>query len=112
MSTNGFKFYPEIVVWEITFACNMRCIHCGTAAGKRRPDELTTMEALKLIDDLTALGCKHVTLSGGEPLLRDDWRELAAHLKKNGLIVNLITNGYAVTPQVVADFVDFGDDFV
>ena len=52
MNSNGFKFYPEIVVWEITFACNMRCIHCGTAAGKRRPDELTTVEALNLIDDL------------------------------------------------------------
>ncbi len=36
-----FKLYPSQVIWEVTFACNMRCLHCGTSAGKRRPDELT-----------------------------------------------------------------------
>ncbi len=72
-----FKLYPSAVVWEITFACNMRCIHCGTSAGKRRPDELTTEEALNLIDELAELGSEAITISGGEPLLRDDWPLLA-----------------------------------
>ncbi len=108
MSTNGFKFYPEMVVWETTFACNMRCIHCGTSAGKRRPDELTTEEALRLIDELTSLGCKNLTLSGGEPLLRDDWRILATRLVENGIVANLITNGYAMTPQIADDFARIG----
>jgi radical SAM protein with 4Fe4S-binding SPASM domain len=108
MSTTGFKFFPETVVWEITFACNMRCLHCGTSAGKRRPDELTTDEALHLIDELTELGCTSITISGGEPLLRDDWRELATRIRQNGLTSYLITNGYAVTPQIVDDFRDLG----
>ncbi|HWR81915.1 MAG TPA: hypothetical protein VN285_01285, partial [Candidatus Deferrimicrobium sp.] len=59
-----FRFFPQNVVWEITFACNMKCIHCGTSAGKARADELTTNEALGLIDELTGLGAEMITLSG------------------------------------------------
>ncbi len=103
-----FKFYPQSVVWEITFACNMRCIHCGTAAGTMRPDELTTEEALGLIDELADLGCEILTLSGGEPLLRKDWRQLAEHTKKRGIKPYLITNGYAVTDEIVEDFKKIG----
>jgi radical SAM protein with 4Fe4S-binding SPASM domain len=103
-----FRFYPHYVVWEITFACNMRCVHCGTAAGKRRPDELTTNEALHLIDELADLGCVHIAISGGEPLLREDWRELARHSKARGINTHIITNGYAVTPQIADDFKEIG----
>ncbi len=99
-----FKFYPQTVVWEITFACNMRCIHCGTSAGTRRPDELTTDEALALIDELTGLEAEMITLSGGEPLLRGDWKLLAERIKKNGVKAYLISNGYAVTEETVEDF--------
>ncbi|UCD16854.1 MAG: radical SAM protein [Candidatus Zixiibacteriota bacterium] len=99
-----FKFFPYSVIWEVTFACNMRCIHCGTGAGKMRPDELTTNEALALIDELTGLGAQEITLSGGEPLLRKDWRQLAERIKSNGVRSYIITNGYAVTPEDVDDF--------
>ncbi len=108
MSTHDFKFYPETVVWEITFACNMRCVHCGTSAGKRRDDELTTGEAVRLIDELTTLGCKSITLSGGEPLLRADWPFLAARMRENGLTTYLISNGYALTEAVADQFLDLG----
>ena len=103
MSQYGYKFFPETVVWEVTFACNMRCLHCGTAAGKQRSDELSTDEALNLIDELTGLGCKSVTISGGEPLLRKDWQQLAARLKENGVTSYLITNGYAMTEAIADD---------
>ncbi len=99
-----FKFYPQNCVWEITFACNMKCIHCGTSAGKARPDELTTDESLALIDELTELGCEMITLSGGEPLLRKDWKLLAQRIKDNGVKPFIISNGYAVTEEVVEDF--------
>jgi radical SAM protein with 4Fe4S-binding SPASM domain len=107
-----FRFYPSYVVWEITFACNMRCLHCGTAAGKQRPTELTTQEALSLIDELAGLGCEHLVLSGGEPLMRKDWRELARRSKKNGIGTYMITNGFAVTPEVADDMVAVGLDKV
>ena len=107
MSTD-FKFYPDTVVWEITFACNMQCIHCGTSAGEQRSDELTTEEALALIDELTSLGCTNITLSGGEPLMRKDWRLLAERIQSNGLTSYLITNGYAVTERIAEDFLRLG----
>ncbi|UCE23412.1 MAG: radical SAM protein [Candidatus Zixiibacteriota bacterium] len=105
---NSFKFYPYMVVWEITFACNMRCLHCGTSAGTVRPEELSTDEALALIDELAELGCTAITLSGGEPLLRKDWRDLARHIKKRGVRVALISNGYAMTDEIVRDFKEIG----
>ncbi len=48
MSSEAFKFYPQNTVWEITFVCNMRCLHCGTGAGNKRPTELTDDETLAL----------------------------------------------------------------
>ena len=103
-----FKFYPFSAVWEITFACNMRCIHCGTSAGKQRPDELTTSEAYGLIDELAALGTDNITISGGEPLLRKDWMQLAERIRDRGIKHCLITNGLAVTEKTVDDFARIG----
>lgn len=94
-----FKFYPASVVWETTFACNMRCIHCGTSAGKKRPNELTTEEACNLIDELAGLGCHDLTLSGGEPLMRHDWPLLAKRVKERGMTCYMVTNGYAMTER-------------
>ena len=59
-----FGFRPRAAVWEITLRCNMRCQHCGSRAGKKRRDELTLAEALKLCEDLAAMGCRRLTLSG------------------------------------------------
>lgn len=103
-----FKFFPQSVVWEITWACNMRCIHCGTSAGKRRPDELTANEALNLVDELADLGCEVVAISGGEPLMRDDWPQIAQRFVDRGVKTCLITNGLAVTEDTVNQFKDLG----
>lgn len=102
------NFQPREVVWEITWACNMRCLHCGTSAGKMRPDELSTEEALNLIDELAGLGCVHITLSGGEPLLRKDWPVMTKRIRKNGIMASMITNGFLVTEQVMDDFRECG----
>ena len=87
-------YRPRFVVWELTLRCNMRCAHCGSDAGSMRGNELTTDEALKLCDDLGALGCERLTLLGGEPLLREDWEQLAVRLAKAGVRCNVITNGW------------------
>jgi len=107
-----FRLYPSNCVWEITFLCNMRCLHCGTSAGEKREDELTTQEALKLIDDLAELGCEFLNLSGGEPLLREDWRELARRTKQNKMWLGIITNGWSVNEEAVKDFKELGFDMV
>lgn len=103
-----FKFFPEQVVWEITYACNMRCIHCGTSAGVPRPDELTTDESLALIDELAALGARGITLSGGEPLMRKDWPILGKRVVENGVGAYLITNGFIVDEEIVDQFQEVG----
>src|SRR5690606_29946956 len=67
---------PIYCVWEITLACDLACRHCGSRAGKARPSELSTEEALSLADQLIELGIREVTLIGGEAYLRPDWLQL------------------------------------
>jgi len=84
---------PRFCVWEITLACNARCVHCGSRAGDPRSKELSTEEALSLCDALADLGVESVTLSGGEPLLRSDWEQIARRLVARKVKVDLISNG-------------------
>lgn len=79
----------------------MRCMHCGSSCTNAMPEELTTEEALSLCDDLGKMGMKWITLSGGEPLTRKDWPLLAKGLKKNGIIPNMITNGWLLDKETV-----------
>ena len=46
------RSHPVHVVWEITLACNLKCAHCGSRAGRARPDEMTTAECLAVVDQL------------------------------------------------------------
>ncbi|NHI89596.1 MAG: radical SAM protein [Candidatus Thorarchaeota archaeon] len=85
---------PGCAVWEITLACNLNCIHCGSAAGKKRPDELSTKEALFLCESLKEIDCKGVALMGGEPLLRPDWADISRRVHELGMELSIITNGW------------------
>jgi len=87
-------FTPRSCVWELTLACNLRCKHCGSFAGTRRDDELGLEENLGLADQLAALGCRRVTLSGGEPTLHPDWDRIGKRLADHCVKVNLISNGW------------------
>lgn len=102
------NYKPITAVWEITMGCNMRCGHCGSSCHDPLPDELTTEEALKVCDDMKTLGMKWITLSGGEPLTRKDWFLLAGRLYKNGIIPNIITNGWLLTEEIVKTAEDNG----
>ncbi len=86
-------------VWELTLACNARCVHCGSDAGKPRQGELDTERALGLIAELAGLGCASVTFSGGEPLLRSDWPVLARAVRAAGMKLEMISNGLAAAEQ-------------
>ncbi len=87
-------FTPRACVWELTLACNLRCKHCGSFAGSRRERELDLDESLRIADELAALGCRRVTLSGGEPTLHPDWDRIGKRLADHCLKVNLISNGW------------------
>jgi radical SAM protein with 4Fe4S-binding SPASM domain len=86
-------YIPKNCVFEATLACNLHCQHCGSRAGKARPDELSTAECLDMFQQLVGIGCERVTISGGEPTLRRDWLELIEGARKAGMRVGLITNG-------------------
>ena len=94
-------FAPRACVWELTLACNLRCKHCGSFAGSRRDDEMTLEESFKVADDLAALGCRRVTLSGGEPTLNPDWDKIGKRLADHCIKVNLISNGWHWTASHV-----------
>ncbi len=94
-------YFPRICVWELTLACNMRCGHCGSRAGTARPDEMSAEEVQRVAGELADLGCQRVTLSGGEPILRKDWPEIARTLVSRGVKVNMVSNGWAWTAETV-----------
>src|SRR5688572_4665359 len=71
------RWRPIYTVWEITLRCDLACRHCGSRAGRERPDELSTAEALDLVRQLHEMEVDEVTLIGGEAYLRDDWIEIA-----------------------------------
>ena len=72
---------PLYIAWEITHRCNAQCLHCYSASGPKVDcsEELTTAEALSVIDQLADVGLLVLAFSGGEPLMRKDWSVLVAH---------------------------------
>ena len=93
MDIDYSKISP-IAIWEITLGCNLKCLHCGSAAGIKRENELTTKEAINLCDEFTSINVDEVCLMGGEPLLRKDWYEIAKKLKSLNIKIDVITNGF------------------
>jgi radical SAM protein with 4Fe4S-binding SPASM domain len=92
---------PEIVGWETTLRCNMRCRHCGSTAGAARRAELSTRQALDLCGQIARLGVARTVLTGGETLLRPDWERIVATLLDKGQVVALLTNGWTLGPRLV-----------
>jgi MoaA/NifB/PqqE/SkfB family radical SAM enzyme len=68
--------HPVHVVWELTLACNLRCAHCGSRAGRPRSDELTLDEIRAVVAELAELGTREISLIGGEAYLRRDWLDI------------------------------------
>ena len=98
MANIGYQ--PVTAVWEVTMGCNMRCGHCGSSCAGALPGQLSTEEALDLCDQIAELGLKWITLSGGEPLTRKDTPELVKRLSGNGVLVNMITNGWLLDKKM------------
>ena len=92
-------YHPRIISWNVTGACNLRCPHCYLDAGRRWPDELSTQEALALIDGMAEAGTELLILTGGEPLLRKDLPLLASHAAGKGITPVLGTTGTLIDRQ-------------
>jgi 12,18-didecarboxysiroheme deacetylase len=102
-----------VVVWNITRRCNLKCIHCYAHAGDEAfPDELSTLEGRKVLDDLAEFGCPVVLFSGGEPLMRADLMELASYAVVKGMRAVISTNGTLITSAVAQQLKMIGLSYV
>ncbi len=102
-----------VVVWNVTKACNLRCIHCyAKATGEASKGELTTDEAKRIIDDLAEYGVPVVLFSGGEPLMRRDLIELSEYASSKGMRVVISTNGTLITKDVAKRLKSVGLSYI
>ncbi len=102
MSRDAFPFALRSCVWEITLACCFQCQYCGSKGGRARANELTTEECLDVARQLAELGCRRVSMIGGEVFMRPDWAQIVAALTSRGVKTCIITNGYRMTPEIIA----------
>ena len=89
---------PICLTWELTYACNLQCVHCLSSSGRRDPRELSTGDAMRVIDELRDLQVFYINIGGGEPMVRRDFFELVEHAVdpgggRPGIGVKFSTNG-------------------
>lgn len=102
---------PICLTWELTYACNLECVHCLSSSGRRDPGELTTDEAKAVLDELHDLQVFYINIGGGEPMIRRDFFELVEYSIAKGIGVKFSTNGAFIDAEkarrlAVTDYLD------
>jgi radical SAM protein with 4Fe4S-binding SPASM domain len=87
---------------EVTLHCNLKCSHCFCAKDTNKK-ELSFHEICRIIDQITDAGCFWLLITGGEPLIRQDFLDIYTYAKKKGLIITIFTNGTLITDKI-ADY--------
>ncbi|MDR3569973.1 MAG: mycofactocin radical SAM maturase [Syntrophobacteraceae bacterium] len=91
---------PVNVTWEVTYACNLTCVHCLSDSGKKRQGELTTDECMRVIDDLSEAKVFQLNIGGGEPFARPDFLDLMDYAHSKGIVTCISTNGTLIDEEV------------
>lgn len=102
---------PICLTWELTYACNLACVHCLSSSGKRDPRELSTEQCKAIIDELQRMQVFYVNIGGGEPTVRPDFWELVDYATAHQVGVKFSTNGLRIDEKVAqrlaaSDYVD------
>jgi mycofactocin biosynthetic radical S-adenosylmethionine protein MftC len=102
---------PICLTWELTYACNLACVHCLSSSGRRDPRELSTAECQQVIDALQRMQVFYVNIGGGEPTVRPDFWELVDYATSHQVGVKFSTNGVKIDEQAArrlaaSDYVD------
>jgi mycofactocin radical SAM maturase len=102
---------PICLTWELTYACNLSCVHCLSSSGRRDPRELSTAEAKSVVDELQRMQVFYVNIGGGEPTVRSDFWELLDYSIDHQVGVKFSTNGVRLDKKRAAqlartDYVD------
>ncbi|MGH8868190.1 MAG: mycofactocin radical SAM maturase [Actinomycetes bacterium] len=102
---------PICLTWELTYGCNLSCVHCLSSSGRRDPRELTTTQCEAVVDELRAMQVFYVNIGGGEPTIRPDFWHLLDYAVGHQVGVKFSTNGVRITPRraeflAASDYVD------
>ncbi len=102
---------PICLTWELTYACNLACVHCLSSSGRRDPRELSTDECKAVIDELERMQVFYINIGGGEPTVRADFWDLLDYATKHHVGVKFSTNGVRIDGDAAArlaasDYVD------
>jgi mycofactocin radical SAM maturase len=102
---------PICLTWELTYACNLSCVHCLSSSGRRDPRELSTAQCQAVIDELERMQVFYVNIGGGEPTVRPDFWELVDYAVSRRVGVKFSTNGVKITPAAArrltgTDYID------
>jgi heme b synthase len=107
--TGASLYRPRLIFWELTTGCNLRCIHCRASATElMSPEDLTTTECLRIIDDIASFAPFILVLSGGEPLWRRDVFDIARYAVSKQIRVALATNGTLLDEAMAERIQDAG----
>ena len=98
---NKKQHYPFKGNFELSYRCNLNCIHCYCKGSEDEERELTTNEVKRILEDIHKEGCIELTLTGGDPLIREDFLEIYSYAKRKGFVVSLFTNGQAFTEKIM-----------
>jgi len=98
---NKKEHFPLHGQIELTYRCNLNCIHCYCKGSEDKNQELTTAEWKGILDMIQKEGCLNLCFTGGDPLIRDDFLEIYAYAKAKGFIITLFTNGLALTAKII-----------
>ena len=99
---------PLRVHWDLTDICNSKCKHCDRWKHKKNPEELTTEEGLRLLEDLKNIGVRAISFAGAEPLLRKDIFDLISHAVKLGFSTSMNTNALLLNKDRIEKLANIG----
>ena len=91
----------NVIYWNTTYACNFQCSVCFENAGKRRPDELSTHEAIEMLNQAHRAGVRDVVISGGEPFMRKDLIDILTHMSSLGITARIASNGSLLDEKIL-----------
>jgi len=96
------RHYPLRCQSELTYRCNLNCIHCYCNGLEDKKKELNTAQWKRILNEIRQAGCLYLLFTGGEPLIREDFLELYSYSKKKGFIITIFTNSQAVDKEILS----------
>src|SRR5258708_25282306 len=94
---------PPFIVWDITYACPLRCVHCYSESGRRPTRQLSFDDLHRVTGALISVNPVGIVLSGGEPLLVKGIFSVAERMRNAGVKVILYTGGWGFVPAMLPD---------